>query len=48
MMYGQFSSYLFVGDTNTQRQISDALLKLEKVPKGATKYAGFMADIGTL
>ncbi|DAA74015.1 TPA_exp: Uncharacterized protein A8136_3797 [Trichophyton benhamiae CBS 112371] len=25
--------------------ISDALLKLEKVPKGATKYAGFIADI---
>ncbi|KAM5445555.1 hypothetical protein MaudCBS49596_007375 [Microsporum audouinii] len=25
--------------------VSDALLKLEKVPKGATKYAGFIADL---
>lgn len=49
MTYGQFSFYFFVGgDTNTLPQISDALLKLENVPKSATKYAGFIADIGML
>lgn len=48
MTYGQFLFYLFVVDTNTQSQISDALLKLEKVPNGTTKYAGFIADIGML
>lgn len=29
-------------------QVSDALLKLEKVPEGASANAGFLADLGEL
>ena len=32
--------------TDQSWQVSDALLKLEKVPKDGTAYAGYLADIG--